>query len=264
MSCFSSHVLIFVALIHLSFSLILPRVTITSTNNMTINATNPSSLPPLNVHLNMSGNGTFKAHVPMNGKETVVTYTSQWMQDDGKGRLYVSFGDAAFGDQLCLGQYWFFNNMHYAMTFENSNCSQMNCSCITGYGYNEEMDHYNSTYLAYMGRSYSYKFQKEMDSWAGRALDGVGPLSCIVYAGVNPVVYLGMAVIDSQNVTGVSPYLPFYSEYFYDDITVNAPDDKYFVVPQMCLDYQKNHNCTQYNFDQNGNVINNAVKRAMI
>ena len=224
-------------------------------NNITINATNPSVAPNLNIRVNMSGNGTFKVHVPYNGNEVIASYASQWMQDDGQNRLYISVGDASFGDKSCMGKYWFFDNKHYIVSYVNDNCSNMTCSCVTGYGYYEEVSHYNSTYLAYMGRSYNYKFQREIDTYAGRALDGVGPLTLIMYIGVNDSSYRGLGIIESKNATGHSSSIPFFNEYYYDDVIMTTPNSNYFSVPQICLDYEKAHNCSAYEFDQNGWVI---------
>ena len=230
--------------------------TTNNTNWITINATNPSVGPNLNIHLNMSGIGTFKIYsMSSNGhanENTIATLHSKWMQYDTNKTLYITIGDESLNDPICWATFYFVAGKHYSISYNNSNCSQPVCSCISGYGYVEETSRYNSTFLGYVGRSYSYKFNTEIDSFAGRVLDGVGPLTILLHARVSDGAYLGMTTIEARNITGVNASIPYYNEYFYYDNNRTVPDAKYGVVPQMCLDYEKKNNCSAYPFDWNG------------
>lgn len=220
--------------------------------NPSLSANNLS--PPLNININMSGNGTFKIYLP---GENVISVSSQWMQDDLNKRLYISAGDSTLGDPFCLNHFYFVTNKHYVVSFEGNNCQKPICECISGYGYQEEVDHYNSTYLGYMGRQFNPKLQKEVDVYGGRTLDGVGPITVQMYVGVDPRAYLGLNILESKNVTGLTPYPPYFNEYLYQDVELRVPDSKYFIVPQGCLDVETEKGCTSFPYDIYGNKIIN-------
>lgn len=219
---------------------------------VTINSSTPSPIPFLNVHINTTSRGTFRLVYPgaagEENKDKVVSFPAAWMQDDGNSRLYISNGNASQG--ICMTEYWFFKGKHYIKDYPTFNCSEPKYECVTGYGYDEEVGRYNSTYLGYMGRAYEYRFQREVDIFAGRALDGVGPLTCQIYVGTNDSSYVAMSTYNDKQVTGNSSVL-YYNEYFYDDIQMGViPNSSYFVVPQPLLDYESQHNCSSYPYDQ--------------
>ena len=174
------------------------------------------------------------------------------MQNDANETLYISIGDDSLGDPICWSSFYFVAGKHYSISYNNSNCSQPICTCTSGYGYLEEASRYNSTFLGYVGRSYSYKFNTEIDSFAGRTLDGVGPMTVLMHVRVSDQAYLGLTVIEARNITGVNASVPYFNEYFYYDTNMTLPDPKYSVIPQICLDYEKANNCSAFAFDWNG------------
>ena len=227
---------------------------------ITINATNPTVAPKLNININMSGIGSFKIYLPSQtvdkaNENTVMTLGSKWMQRDSEKKLYISVGDSSLGDTVCMYQFWFVKGKHYTLSYTDSNCSRPTCECVSGYGYDEETSHYNSTYLAWAGRSYSYKLGMEIDSFAGRALDGVGPLSVMMQVRVSDGAYVGLTTLEARNLTGLSASLPYYNEYLYTDTNLTLPDERYSTVPQMCLEEEIAKNCSVYPFDYYGNKI---------
>ena len=225
---------------------------------LTINATNPTIAPNLNIHINMSGSGNFTLYYPSSTSSanlnTMVNFGTKWMQYDTEKKLYISLGDPSLGDSLCVNKWWFFEGKHYTVNYTDNNCSLPACECTSGYGYENETGRYNSTYLAYAGRSYSYKFQAEVDSYAGRALDGVGPLSVLVHVRVADGAYLAMTTLQAKNLTGLSNLL-YYNEYVYSSINMTVPNSTYFEVPQVCVDAEKTKNCSEYPFDYYGNPV---------
>lgn len=218
---------------------------------ITINASNPTVVPFLNVRINTTSKGTFKLVYPgaagQENQNTVKSFPAAWMQDDANTRLYISNGDRS--QNICVTEYWFVKGKHYVREYPTFNCSEPAYECITGYGYEEEVSRYNSTYFGYMGRSYVYRFQREVDIYAARALDGVGPLTCMMYIGVNDSSYVGLSILNDNQVTGNSSIM-YFNEYFYDDIKMGqVPNASYFEIPQGLLDFEATHNCTSYPYD---------------
>lgn len=176
------------------------------------------------------------------------------MQDDANSRLYISNGNVSQG--ICLAEYWFVKGKHYVREYPTMDCSKPVYQCVKDFGYEEEVDRYNSSYLGYMGRSYIYRFQREVDVYAGRTLDGVGPLTCMMYIGTNDSSYVGLSILNDNQVTGNSS-IAYFNEYFYDNIQMGkVPDSKFFEIPKEVLEYESSHNCSVYPYNQYGNKIN--------
>jgi len=230
-----------------------------NTNLVSINATNPLIGPNLDIFINMSGQGTFKTYFMSStgqaNEDTVSTLHSKWMQDDVNKTLYITVGDDSLGDPVCIYKFYFVTGKHYTISYNGSNCSLPTCECTSGYGYNEEVSRYNSTFLGYVGRSYDYKYNMEIDTYAGRALDGVGPLTILLHARVSDGAYISMTTIQSDHITGVNASTPYYNEYIYNDVNMTRPDPQYGVIPQICLTAETTNKCSPYGFDLNGNPI---------
>jgi len=227
-------------------------------SSITIDPINPTIPPLVNIAINTSGFGHFNMYYPsQNGnpnENAVISFTSKWMQYDTNKTLFISIGNEDLGDPVCINHFLFVEDKHYVLSFGSSDCVPTHCECVTGYGYQEEIAHYNSSYLAYVGRSYSYKYQREVDVYTGTALDGVGPLSIFMYIGTNDGAYVALNTVNTD-VTGLSPTQQYYNEYFYNDVNMTIPDAKYFEIPQLCLDQEKNHGCEPYPFYANGTRI---------
>jgi len=206
----------------------------------------------------MSGQGYFNMYFPGSVQQpnvnNIVSLTSRWMQYDPNETLYITVGNEDLGDPLCINHFWFVPNKHYVLNFGESDCTPTTCECISGYGYQEEVEHYNSTYLGYVGRSYSYKYGREVDVYSGTALDGVGPLTLMMYIGTNDSAYVALNTINTK-VTGLSASSQYYNEYFYNNVNMTVPDAKYFVIPDLCLETEKNEGCSPYPFYPNGTRI---------
>ena len=213
-------------------------------------AKNPSIPPNINIQLSMVGKGFFSLSLPgpvgEENKDIILKYHSKFMQDSTKRRLYLSSGDESLGDVTCFNKYWYEEHKFYVMTFLNNNCSSPICQCISGYGYDENTNAYNSTHLGYIGRFYSYKAKREVDAYTGRALDAAGPLTVVLHIGVSDGAYVAIQVLEVNSLTGFSPLLPYFIEYFYNDAKMIRPDPKYFIVPELCLKSERTNGCSKY------------------
>lgn len=230
---------------------------------ITINALDPTIVPFLNTRINTTSRGTFKIVYPGSvgeeNKNHQRTFPTAWMQDDGNNRLYISTGNVTQG--ICIREYWFVKGKHYIREFPTFNCSEPAYECVTGYGYEEEVTRYNSTYIGgYMGRAFVYRFQREVDIYSGRVLDAVGPLTCMMYIGTNDSSYVALSILNDNQVTGNSS-IAYFKEYFYDEIKMGqVPDANFFDIPQQLLDFETAHNCSIYPYDMNnGNSIENKT-----
>lgn len=230
-----------------------------NTTNITINATNPSIAPLLNAFINMSGEGTYNIYTMSStgqaNQDTVGTVHSKWMQDDVNKTLYITVGDDSLGDPVCIYKFYFVNGKHYTVSYNGSNCSLPICGCTSGFGYYEEVSCYNSTFLGYVGRSYDYRLNEEIDTYAGRTLDGVGPLTVLTQIRVSDGAFIGLTTLPPAQITGVNASTPYYSQYMYNDVNMTRPDAQYGVIPQICLTAEATNNCSAFGFDLNGNPI---------
>lgn len=180
-------------------------------------------LPVINPDLSQTGIGWFRL-VGFNNLE-VFRVSSKWLQDSVTKKLKITVGE--IGEPGWQAQFWFFPSKGYELTTDAK--GNLVCTQFDDFGYDEEIQAYNSYRLSYLGtHKLKERNNTEVDVFAGQVLDGVGPLNVICYGGLNTSYFLGMTTIGGYGKFA-------FNEYWYgDNYTPTAPKDSEFQLHPVC------------------------------